>query len=125
MLLVGFSSFSAAHDLGDAVAAVVVDDFIEPGLKLGAAFELVDLVEDLDEGILGDFLGVLAGTENTLAGIKNEAFVSAEKFAVVGEIVREFFLTFFHELSVVEFVETDNATGSEFAESFNHGWIVY
>ena len=118
-LLVGFPPFPAADDFAEAGAAVVADDGVEPGLEGGAALELVELVENLEEGVLGDFLGVLGIAEHLEAGVVNEGFIAAEDLPVGGEVVGQFLFGHRHDLGVGEFLQAFDPARRQLSECFD------
>ena len=80
----------------------------------------MDLVKDLNERILGDFLGVFATTEEFVAGIEDESFVASQKFAIGCEIIRELFLTTRDEFSVGQFFHSLLVKGGLLVQGVYH-----
>ena len=70
----GFGGFA----LAEAHEALVDRDADQPGGELGVALELLQLLEGLEEDVLGDVFGVFAVLGDVLGGAEDLALVLAE-----------------------------------------------
>ena len=78
----GFGGFS----LTEPHKALIYGDSDEPGGEFGVSLELLELLEGLEEDVLGDVFGVLAVLGDVLGGAEDLALVLADELLEGGGV---------------------------------------